>query len=188
MFTVALIARNGGTGKTTLAVQLAASFEAAVVDLAPRPVPPCGAPGAGVARSWARSPPPASRPRSVPHSESTALAAARASDLPLVPLRPGLFDIAALDATARLCALASVPFAVVLNHVPPRGCTADLAAAAVRDFGAEVPPSRIGSRAAFVQCLPRGRSAQEAFPRSKAASEIRALGAWLRERIGDRHA
>ena len=34
------------------------------------------------------------------HSESSALAAARAANLALVPLRPGLFDIAALDATA----------------------------------------------------------------------------------------
>ena len=33
-----------------------------------------------------------------PHSESAALAAARAADLAIVPLRPGLF------ATARLCA------------------------------------------------------------------------------------
>ena len=208
MFTLALIAQKGGTGKTTLAVNLAASFEAAggsaaVVDLDPQ----------ASAALWGdrrgRSPfvgaIPATRLEAAlsaarrsgadlavidtaPHSESTALAAARASDLALVPLRPGLFDIAALDATARLCALASVPFAVVLNHVPPRGRTADLAAAAVRDYGAEVAPSRIGSRAAFVHSLPRGLSAQEAFPRSKAASEIRALGAWLRERIGDRHA
>ena len=41
MFTIALIAQKGGTGKTTLAVNLAASFElaggsAAVVDLDPQ--------------------------------------------------------------------------------------------------------------------------------------------------------
>ena len=115
-----------------------------------------------------------------PHSESAALA--------LVPLRPGLFDIAALDATARLCALASLPFAVVLNHVPPRGRTTDLAEAAVRDYGAEVAPARIGARAAFAHCLPLGLSVAEAYPRSKAAGEIRALGAWLRHRMGDRNA
>ena len=123
-----------------------------------------------------------------PHSESAALAAARAADLALVPLRPGLFDIAALDATARLCTLASLPFAVVLNHVPPRGRTTDLAEAAVRDYGAEVAPARIGARAAFAHCLPLGLSVAEACPRSKAAGEIRALGAWLRHRMGDRNA
>ena len=64
-------------------------------------------------------------------------AALGAADLALVPLHPGLFDIAALDATARLCTLASLPFAVVLNHVPPRGRTTDLA---------EVAPARIGAR------------------------------------------
>ena len=111
------------------------------------------------------------------HSESAALAAARAADLALVPLRPGLFDIAALDATARLCTLASLPFAVVLNHVPPRGRTTDLAEAAVRDYGA-----------AFAHCLPLGLSVAEAYPRSKAAGEIRAFGAWLRHHMGDRYA
>ena len=114
-----------------------------------------------------------------PHSESAALAAARSADLALVPLRPGLFDIAALDATARLCALASLPFAVVLNQVPPRGRTTDLAEAA---------PARIGARAAFAHCLPLGLSVAEAYPRSKAAGEIRAFGALLRHHMGDRNA
>ena len=107
---------------------------------------------------------------------------------PWSPLRPGLFDIAALDATARLCALASLPFAVVLNHVPPRGRTTDLAEAAVRDYGAAVAPARIGARAAFAHCLPLGLSVAEAYPRSKAAGEIRAFGAWLRHHMGDRNA
>ena len=145
MYTIALLAQKGGTGKTTLAVHVAADFE-----------------GAG---------------------GSVALV-----DLALVPLRPGLFDIAALDATARLCTLASLPFAVVLNHVPPRGRTTDLAEAAVRDYGAEVAPARIGARAAFAHCLPLGLSVAEAYPRSKAAGEIRAFGAWLRHYMGDRNA
>ena len=59
---------------------------------------------------------------------------------------------------------------------------------AVHDYGSEVAPARIGARAAFAQCLPRGLSAAEAYPRSKAAGEIRALGAWLRQRLEDRNA
>ena len=73
----------------------------------------------------------------------------------------------------------------MLNHVPPRGRTADLAETAVRDYGAEVAPARIGARAAFAHCLPLGLSAPEAYPCSKAAGEIRALGAWLRNRLED---
>ena len=111
MYTIALIAQKGGTGKTTLAVHVAADFEgaggsAAIVDLDPQ----------ASAALWGdkrgRSPfvgaVPAARRSgadlvvidTAPHSESAALAAARAADLALVPLRPGLFDIAALDATA----------------------------------------------------------------------------------------
>ena len=208
MYTIALLAQKGGTGKTTLAVHVAVDFEgaggsAALVDLDPQ----------ASAALWGdkrgRSPfvgaVPAARLDAAlaaarrsgaglvvidtaPHSESAALAAARAADLALVPLRPGLFDIAALDATARLCTLASLPFAVVLNHVPPRGRTTDLAEAAVRDYGAAVAPARIGARAAFAHCLPLGLSVAEAYPRSKAAGEIRAFGAWLRHHMGNRNA
>ncbi len=208
MHSIALIAQKGGTGKTTLAVHIAADFEraggsAAVVDLDPQ----------ASAALWGdrrgRSPfvgaVPASRLEAAlaaarragtdlavidtaPHSESTALAAARAADLVLVPLRPGFFDLAALDATANLCAIAGRPFAVVLNHVPPRGRLPDLAEAAARDFGAEVVPTRIGARVALAHCLPVGLSAAEAYPRSKAAAEIRSLGAWLRNRLEIRHA
>ena len=138
----------------------------------PRPAPPSGATGGGAPRSWAPFPPPR---RS-------------GAGLVVIDTVPGLFDIAALDATARLCALASLPFAVVLNHVPPRGRTTDLAEAAVRDYGAEVAPARIGARAAFAHCLPLGLSVAEAYPRSKAAGEIRAFGAWLRHHMGNRNA
>ena len=109
MYTIALLAQKGGTGKTTLAVHVAADFEgaggsAALIDLDPQ----------ASAALWGdrrgRSPfvgaVPAARLEAAlaaarrsgaglvvidtaPHSESAALAAARAADLALVPLRPG---------------------------------------------------------------------------------------------------
>ena len=129
----------------------------------PRPAPPSGATSGGAPRSWAPFPPPA--PPTWPWSRS-------------VP------DCS----TSQPWTLASLPFAVVLNHVPPRGRTTDLAEAAVRDYEAEVAPARIGARAAFAHCLPLGLSVAEAYPRSKAAGEIRAFGAWLRHHMGDRNA
>ena len=148
MYTIALLAQKGGTGKTTLAVHMAADFEgaggsAALIDLDPQ--------------------------------ASAALWGDRRGRSPFVGAVP----------TARLCTLASLPFAVVLNHVPPRGRTKDLAEAAVRDYGAAVAPARIGARAAFAHCLPLGLSVAEAYPRSKAAGEIRAFRAWLRQYMGD---
>ena len=41
-----------------------------------------------------------------PHSESSALAAARAADLALIPIRPGILDLRALGTTADICLLA----------------------------------------------------------------------------------
>ena len=140
MYTIALIAQKGGTGKTTLAVHVAADFEgaggsAALVDLDPQ----------ASAALWG-------------------------------------------DKRGRSPFVGAVPFAVVLNHVPPRGRTTDLAEAAVRDYGAAVAPARIGARAAFAHCLLLGLSVAEAYPRSKAAGEIRAFGAWLRHHMGDQNA
>ena len=57
-----------------------------------------------------------------PHSEASALAAARAADLVLVPLRPGVLDLRALGATGDICALAGARRRGA-QQVPPRGAT-----------------------------------------------------------------
>ncbi|MHB1829413.1 MAG: P-loop NTPase family protein [Steroidobacteraceae bacterium] len=55
-----------------------------------------------------------------PRSESTALAAARAADLVLIPCRPTILDRKAIGNSADLAALAKKPAAVVLNAVRTR--------------------------------------------------------------------
>ena len=204
MYTLTLIAQKGGTGKTTLAINLsvaaeAAGWRAALVDLDPQ----ASAASWGDHRNGERpavAAVPATRLDAAlqavrghgadlavidtaPHSESAVLAAARAADLALVPLRPNVLDLRALGATADICALSGARCAVVLNQVPPRGPLPDEAAEAVAARGLEVAPCRIGARVAFQHSLTNGLGVLEHEPAGRAAKEIAALFAWARKRL-----
>lgn len=204
MITIAMISQKGGTGKTTLALNLATAAEATghtalVVDLDPQ----------ASASAWsdhreADAPAVVSAQASrlsnvleaarghgaevavidtAPHSERSALAAARAADLVLVPCRPGIFDLRAVAATVEICALAgTATVAAVLNAVPARGSLAEEAAEALAGYGLAVAPVRVGHRVAFVHAATAGLTALEFERGGKGAAEVRALYAWARER------
>ena len=152
MYTLTLIAQKGGTGKTTLAINLSVAAEldgwqVALVDIDPQ----ASAAGWGDHRhgdtpTVATVPAPrladaleAARCHgadlavidTAPHSESAALAAARAAKPRPRPHcgRPCLI-CARLGRPADICSLAMVRSAVVLNQTPPRGPLADQAAEA----------------------------------------------------------
>ena len=205
MKTIAIISQKGGAGKTTLAVHLAVAAEmarksAAVIDLDPQ----------GSATSWKDLRPgetPAVVPAQVsrlaqilesaarhgadiaiidtaPHSESAALAAARAADLILIPCRPAIFDLKAISTTVDLAKLAGKPACVVFNAVQPRGSLADEASAAVESYQIPIAPTRIAQRAAYVHALTAGQVAQEYEPDGKAAEEIKLLYRWTCKQVG----
>ncbi|MHC5778687.1 AAA family ATPase [Nostoc sp.] len=127
MKTIAIVARKGGTGKTTLAVNLGvAAFlnkkQVALIDLDPQ----------GSLSSWGdsredESPAVVSAQVSrlthileaaeknnadisiidtAANAESTALAAIRCADLILIPTRPAIFDLRAIQDTADLVKMA----------------------------------------------------------------------------------
>ena len=196
MKTISIISQKGGAGKTTLALNLAGAAEifghrSVVIDLDPQ----------ASAKGWhdhrqKESPvvisAQASRLNDVlttarqhgadiciidtaPHSETAALAAARAADLILIPCRAGILDLRGISSSVDLAQLAKRPALIVLNAVPPRGALADQAADAIRPYGIEVATARISQRAAFYHSLTAGQTAVEFEPDGVAAQEIRTL-------------
>lgn len=206
MNTVVLLSQKGGTGKTTLAVNLAVEAThqtgqpCGLIDLDPQVsasqwgdsrsmdtprVVSCQA--ARLAQEQARfkeSGAPWLFIDTAPHSETAALMAARASDLILIPCRPAIFDLRAIAATVELSRMAGVPACAVLNAVPPRGGLADEAAIALKSYGLSVAPVRITQRAALVNCLTNGQAIVEYEPQGKANQELQQLYQWLVRRLG----
>ena len=202
MLTIALVSQKGGSGKTTLAVNLAVAAEIAgqatlVIDLDPQ-----GSASAWTAGRGAKSPVVTAIQAhaldetlrtareheaylvlidTAPHAEQAALAAARAADLVLIPCRASLLDLHAVRASYDIAALARTPAVAVLNAVPARGGLANEAQAALAGQGLEVAPVRIGQRADFVHAITAGAGVLEYQAAGKAAEEISRLHAWLRE-------
>ena len=199
MFTVSLVSQKGGAGKTTLAVGLAVAHEltggsAVVIDLDPQ-----GSAGLWSDLREADRPVVAAAhaprlPRildaardggaelaiidTAPHSTDAALAAARASDLTLVPCRASVADLHAIRSSLDICRVAEVLARVVLNAVPVQGPLAGQARETMAEHGAEVAPIMLCHRVAHVHSFTRGMAAMEFAPRSKAAVELEALYNW----------
>ncbi len=202
MYTVAVISQKGGAGKTTLALHLAVASEhagksAAIVDLDPQASASRwkdrrqGSAPAVVSSHASRLLEVLQAARehgaalaiidTAPHSETSALNAARAADLILIPCRPSILDLQAISTTVDIARLANKTAFAVLNHIPPRGTMGEEARAAIALYGLPIAPAQLVQRNAFVHSLTEGLTAQEYEPEGKAAQEIRGLFAWLCE-------
>ena len=205
MKVISFISQKGGVGKTTLAIHLAVAFagdgmNVAIIDLDPQ----------ASSAEWkdfrADEMPgviaiPSSRLTKVlqdlersgadvvildtaPHSEGTALDAARAADLILVPVQPSIMDLRAMRKTTDLLKHVKKPTFAVLNSISTTGAATGAEKAIGAEFGIEVCPVRIGDRVAYSRCLISGQSAQEFEPGGKAAVEVRKLHKWVSGLVG----
>jgi chromosome partitioning protein len=200
MKTLAIMSQKGGSGKTTLAVHLAAyavgqKIKTALIDLDPQ----------ASAHKWneRRTADDPKSPKldavkgtvaqlpgflklaeenglalviidTAPHSNSAAAIVAQRADFIVMPCRPALFDLDAIASTVEIVTSAETPAAVVLNAIP-RGKLADEARAALEGQGITVLPSAIHQRAAYSHAVIDGRAVHEYEPKGKAAEEISGL-------------
>lgn len=196
MFIISVLSNKGGSGKTTLAINLAVASElagkpAVIIDIDPQ----------ASAKSWhdnrqEKSPAVISAQATrlpeliqtakehgaalviidtAPHSETAALAAARAADLILIPCRPGILDIRAISTSADLAALSKKPAIAVLTACPYRGTLPDEAATAIQTYGLPVAPVRITHRSAFIHSLTASQAVLEYDGQGRGADEIKQL-------------
>jgi chromosome partitioning protein len=194
MYTIALLAQKGGTGKTTLALSLAvaatrAGLTVLVIDLDPQ----------ATACNWsdrrAQDAPliidaqPGRLPAALEkakqggvdlvlidtpaRSEQSALAAAKCADLVLIPCRPQAYDLETIPNTKEVIALAgNKPVLALLNAVPSRGDRHEQARTFLAHLAVPVCPHMLGQRAAFGDAGALGLTPLEYDASGRAADEI----------------
>jgi len=175
MYTIALIAQKGGTGKTTITVSLAtaaaqAGLTALIIDLDPQ----------ATACNWSdrrkKSYPESENPTVIDaqparlqavlekvegkvdiifidtpaRSEQSSLAAAKVADLVLIPCRPQAYDLETIPNTREILSLAGdKPALAILNAVPSYGDRHEQAKIFLARINIPVCPITFGHRAAF---------------------------------------
>ena len=193
---IAVMSQKGGAGKTTLVVHLAVEAQrqgvkVEIVDTDPQQ-------SAGV---WSRAR--GGDTPIVTHVQPTKLAAAliqRASagvelviidtapnagpdavdvaklaDRVLIPVRPGVFDLAAARQTIEIVKEAGTESVLVLSACPHRAPEVPMAREALALSGLPVAETSIGDRRAYSRAIQTGKAVNEFEPDGKAAAEIRAL-------------
>lgn len=203
--TIVLLSQKGGSGKTTLSLNLAiaaanAKLSTVVIDLDPQqsasrwarlrkddnPVIISGhAPNLAALLAKARD---GGADLAIidtaPKSESASLTAAKAADLILIPCQPSSLDLDAVADSVNIAKLSGRPAAFVLNGCKAGSSLTEMAAEALSDYRLPIAPIRIGSRVAFVKSLTEGKGVVEYEPTGRSAQEIRHLFTHARKLVG----
>lgn len=206
MPTIAIVSQKGGSGKTTIAIHLAAAAAkagkvACIIDTDPQATAAAWGDWRGGDEPEVITTPPARLGKTIedairlgaevvvvdtpPHADAAAREAVKAADLVLIPTRPRAFDLHAIQTTAGLIGYAGKPAFVLFNAAPVRGAQLFAEASAiVEDLGMSVCPVMFADRAAFHHSTAAGKTATETDPEGKAAGEVSALWQWVCEQVG----
>jgi len=119
-----------------------------------------------------------------PQIDTDARLAIRGANIVLIPVQPSPPDIWAAEGTLKLAATEKRQAAMVLNRVPSSGKLRETMAAQLKRDGKPLLTATIGNRTGFATAFAEGLAVTETAPRSIAANELRALLSELLERIG----
>jgi chromosome partitioning protein len=118
-----------------------------------------------------------------PHAAPDATRIVRAVDLVAIPVRPTAFDIAAAGSAVDIVKAAGVRAVFVLSACPFRSPEIAETRTVLAEYGLPIAPVEIIDRRAFARAVATGRAVTEFESDGKAATEIRALWAWLKEQM-----
>ena len=208
MNVIVFASRKGGSGKSTLAAHLAAQVH--------KPSRPClliDADPQGSLTLWHKlrstgEPPIKSAANSVsgivaaakrdgiewvfidtpPNMSAVVEDAIKNATMVIIPARPGVFDVNAVQETIQMCRAARKPYAVVLNGAPARRDESEspivtIAREALAKFRAPVWGGQITNRSDLLMALSHGEGAREYQAESRAAQEIARLWAAIERSV-----
>ena len=204
MKTLAVLSRKGGTGKTTLTVNLAVAAEhaghkVAIIDLDSQA-------SASEWNDWREADTPgvisvhsARLPQELhrlkqqgisfvildtpPKIEDIALDAAKAADMAIIPCKPSAFDLKAIEKTILVGNMAECPMRIVFNAVRARSSMLHPAKRAVQVYDVDVAPCVIGDRIVFSHSVMEGLGVIEYESKGKASIEIQALFRYISKEL-----
>jgi len=193
-----VMSQKGGAGKTTLAINLAVQSKlqgnnSLIIDIDPQASATMWADIRGVNNKPLVTSSFAARLNNVinvarennineifidtpPHSQRDSQIAAEISDVIIIPCRPNLFDLQAIDNTIGLAKMANKPFILVFNAIHHTSHLAEEAKEAIiNKYGNSINicPQTIVQRLCYVHASTNGQGVQEYDSKGKAALEIR---------------